>query len=84
MENVVSKKDKLVEQFLAAERSFKWSHLIALLKILGFRKIEAAGSRVNFTNGIVMIKLHKPHPGNEIKSYVIKEVKALLQQEKLI
>ena len=84
METIVSKKDKLVEQFLAAERSFKWNHLTALLKILEFRKVEGSGSRVNFTNGVVMIKLHKPHPGNEIKSYVIKEVKALLQREKLI
>jgi len=84
MEKIVSRKDKLVEQFLAAERSFKWNHLIALLQMLGFRQIQAAGSRVNFTNGTVMIKLHKPHPGNEIKAYVIKEVKALLQQEKLL
>ena len=72
----MSRKDKLVEQFLVADHSFKWSQLIALLKILGFAQTEASGSRVNFTNGVLMIKLHKPHPGNEVK--------ALLQREKLI
>jgi len=84
MEIIVGKKEKLVNQFLSAERTYKWNQLIRLLKILGFRKTEAAGSRVNFTNGVLLIKLHKPHPGNEVKAYVIKEVKALLQQEKLI
>ncbi len=84
MDKIVGRKEKLAKQFLAAERTYKWDQLITLLKLLGFSKTEAAGSRVNFSNGVVMIKLHKPHPGNEVKAYVIKEVKVLLQKEKLI
>lgn len=80
----MSKKDKLLKQFLHANKTFKWNQLIALLHALGFEQLEASGSRVNFSNDIVMIKLHKPHPGNEVRQYVIREVKAILIREKLI
>lgn len=43
---------------------------------LGYRQIEGDGSRVKFDNGNphAMINLHKPHPGNELKAYVKRQV----------
>ena len=58
--------------------------LIAVLASLGFKQIEGAGSRVSFSNGTVMIKLHKPHPQKEVKAYAVKQVKEVLKREGLL
>lgn len=55
-----------------------------MLILMGFKKIEGAGSRVSFDNGVIELKMHKPHPGNEVKAYVVKAVKQTLQQEGLL
>lgn len=43
---------------------------------LGYRQIEGSGSRVKFDNGDpqAMINPHKPHPGNELKVYMKRQV----------
>ena len=44
-----------------------------------------AGSRVIFKgDGLKPIMLHKPHPGNIIKGYVMKQVYDYLKNEGLI
>ena len=80
----MSKTDKLLEKFKLAKGTFKWRDLISLLTHLGFKIIEAEGSRVTFTNGRVTIKLHKPYPQKEVKAYAVKQVKQTLKNEGLL
>jgi len=81
----VSKKEKLIQKLLLA-RTFKFTELVSLLKMLGYTEVQCGGSRVKFDNGKPddLINLHKPHPGNEMKSYVVKQVKEKLQRGGLI
>ena len=81
----MSKKEKLIQKLLLA-RTFKFSELITLLKMLGYTELQGDGSRVKFDNGNPedLINLHKPHPGNEMKAYAVKQVKEKLQRGGLI
>ena len=81
----MSKKEKLIQKLLLA-RTFNFSELVTLLKMLGYTELQGDGSRVKFDNGKPeeLINLHKPHPGNEIKAYAVKQVKEKLQRGGLI
>lgn len=72
----MSKQEKLLSKLLNKQSGFTWQELTALLQGLGYRKIEGQGSRVKFDNGNprAMINLHRPHPGNELKIYVKRQV----------
>ncbi|VVO85721.1 hypothetical protein PS870_02044 [Pseudomonas fluorescens] len=72
----MSKQEKLLAKLLNRQAGFAWSELVTLLGGLGYRQIEGDGSRVKFDNGSpqAMINLHKPHPGNELKAYVKRQV----------
>jgi len=54
--------------------------------MLGYTELQGDGSRVKFDNGNPedLINIHKPHPGNEMKAYAIKQVKEKLQRGGLI
>lgn len=71
----MSKKDKLKNKLLSGSE-FTWQELVNLLKYLGFEENKGNDSRVKFDNGIAeqMINLHRPHPGNTLKRYVIKQI----------
>jgi len=77
----MSKQEKLIKRLLLA-KTFKWSEMATLLKMLGFTELQGDGSRVKFDNGNPenLINLHKPHPGNEMKLYAVKQVKKMLQK----
>lgn len=72
----MSKQGKLLTKLLNRQASFTWPELTSLLNSLGYRQIEGQGSRVKFDNGNpqAMINLHRPHPGNELKAYVRRQV----------
>lgn len=72
----MSRQEKLLAKLLNRQASFSWPDLVTLLVGLGYRQIEGDGSRVKFDNGNphAMINLHKPHPGNELKAYVKRQV----------
>lgn len=72
----MSKSGKLLQRLLSLDGAFSWQDLESLLSQLGYDKREGAGSRVKFDNGNadMMISLHRPHPGNELKRYVRKQV----------
>lgn len=80
----MTKADKLLIEFKQAKKSYLWSDLVNLLKVLGFEQFEGAGSRVRFIKDDLQIRLHKPHPQKEIKAYVIKQVKETLIAEGLL
>lgn len=72
----MSKQEKLLAKLLNRQSAFSWPELVALLSGLGYRQIEGDGSRVKFDNGnaLAMINLHRPHPGNEVKAYVKRQI----------
>lgn len=72
----MSKHEKLLAKLLNKSACFTWPELVTLLHGLGYRTLEGDGSRVKFDNGNpqAMINLHKPHPGNELKTYVKRQV----------
>ena len=51
-----------------------------MLKRLGFDELQGRGSRVRFNNEEhdCVIQLHKPHPGNILKPYMINEILRIL------
>ncbi len=72
----MSKNEKLLTKLLNERESFTWQELVTLLRWLGYRQLEGAGSRVKFDSGDpqALINLHKPHPGNELKVYVRRQI----------
>ena len=84
----MSRKDKLLQRIARLPRDFTWSELETLLGHLGFemvRRGKTAGSRRRFIheNGAV-ISLHKPHPGNILRAYQVKQVVEILVEEGLL
>lgn len=71
-------KDKLIERFKRLPKDFTFDELTRLLEIYGFEKSnkgKTSGSRVVFKSGdLKPIMLHKPHPGNIVKGYALKQV----------
>lgn len=75
--NSMGSKEKLIKRFISRPNDFTWEEMTRLLIILGYKpynKGKTSGSRVIFKpkNGIP-IMLHKPHPGNILKGYAIKQ-----------
>jgi predicted RNA binding protein YcfA (HicA-like mRNA interferase family) len=75
--------EKLVARFRGKPKDFTWNELQRLLAAFGYEEHAGNGSRRQFVHpgtGVV-ISLHKPHPGNELKSYQIRDVLTHLKQE---
>ena len=81
----MSKEQKLITKLLSKPKDFTYNELCRVLVSLGYEENQSgktSGSRVAFidknTNHI--IRLHKPHPSNELKQYqielVIEELKS--------
>jgi hypothetical protein len=72
----MSRKKKQIERLLSKPKDFTYNELSNLLKGLGYmedRKGKTSGSRVAFINpsSFDIIRLDKPHLGNELKAYII-------------
>lgn len=71
-------KEKLRERFLRMPSDFTFDEMLRLLEGYGYEKSDkgrTSGSRVIFKNGDKRpIMLHKPHPGNIVKLYAMKQV----------
>lgn len=72
----MSKIDKLIQKLLSKPKDFTYDELVKVLTHFDYEEVKkgkTAGSRRAFirssTNHI--IRLHKPHPGNILKMYVI-------------
>ena len=65
----MSKEGKLKDKLLG-DGVFTWPELKSLMGKLDWTLIQGGGSRVKFTKTVgktlLLISLHKPHPGNEI------------------
>ena len=77
-------KEKLHERFLKLPSDFTFDEMQRLLEGYGYQKSDkgrTSGSRVIFKNGDKRpIMLHKPHPGNIVKDYAMKQVYADLKE----
>ena len=84
----MSKRDKLIKRLYTVPSDFTYDELRQLLKYLGFREVETgktSGSAVKYYNRElgIPIYIHRPHPGNIVKKYVLRELIRLLSKEDL-
>jgi len=75
----MSKIDKLVIRLLSRPKDFTYAEAKVLLNYLGFeeyQKGKTSGSRVRFQRSTdkVSILMHRPHPSEILKSYVIDQL----------
>ena len=74
----MTKREKLLEKFMTKpfRKDLTFEEMEKLFSTLGYQKKEGRGSRVRFSNLETgdIFTTHKPHPGNILKSYVVKEV----------
>ncbi|QTE21871.1 type II toxin-antitoxin system HicA family toxin [Polaribacter cellanae] len=85
----MSKIEKLITKFLNIPKDLTWDELIKILAHFGFTEIKkkgkSGGSRVKFIDlKNQIINLHKPHPGNIVKQYVIRQIIEKLRLWKII
>ena len=85
----MSKKEKLVERLLSKPKDFSYGELKSLLNGLGYsesNKGKTSGARVAFVNkeNSHIIRLHKPHPKNILKTYQVDLIIEELQKENLL
>ena len=84
----MSRKDKLVERLKQRPRDFTWSELERLLSSMGYaerKKGKTGGSRRKFVHEIApVIALHKPHPGEILKTYQVDQVLETLEKAGLL
>ncbi|HLV43841.1 MAG TPA: type II toxin-antitoxin system HicA family toxin [Aggregatilineales bacterium] len=84
----MSRRDKLIARLKARPKDFTWDELVRLLEALGYveaRTGKTGGSRRRFLHPTApAIALHKPHPGNIVKMYVVDDVLRMLIEEGLI
>jgi predicted RNA binding protein YcfA (HicA-like mRNA interferase family) len=71
--------DKLILKLNSKPKDFTWNELVKVLAHYGYTEIaskgKTGGSRRKFKNDKKdIINLHKPHPGNILLEYAIKQV----------
>lgn len=71
-------KEKLVERLKRQPTDFTFDEAERLLTLFGYKKSnkgKTSGSRVMFIDSHDRkILLHKPHPGNIVKGYALKDI----------
>lgn len=75
----MNKKDKLLKRFYSLPKDFTFDEIVSVFSCYGFHqenKEATSGSRVIFVNDIDgnSYIMHKPHPSNIIKGYVMRQV----------
>ncbi len=71
-------KEKLIERIKQRPADFTFDEAKRLMSLLGYdlsNKGKTSGSRVIFyKEGKAPIMLHRPHPGNVLKHYAVKQL----------
>lgn len=75
----MSRIEKLLEKFLSIPKDLTWEELVKILNHFGYiektTKGKTGGSRRKFINTDKdIINLHKPHPRNIVKQYIIRQI----------
>lgn len=80
----MSKQNKLISKFfeIPPKKDLTFKELSSLLLSLNFEKIEGVGSAVKFYNKEkdLLINLHKPHPSDILKVYLVKQIQIKLKE----
>ena len=80
----MSKKDKLLKKFLQIPvlKDLTFQELETLLLSCGFVKTDGAGSAVKFfhRDKDILVNLHKPHPLNILKIYLVKQIQLKIKE----
>ena len=80
----MSRKDKLLKKFLQIpiKKDLTFTELETLLLSCGFVKLEGSGSAVKFFNKEkdLLINLHKPHPSDILKVYIVKQIREKIEE----
>lgn len=77
----MSQKEKLIRRVRSNPKDFTFQELEKLMCELEIAKLspgKTTGSSVKFSNGEFGLFLHRPHPGNVLKPYQVKDVNAFL------
>ena len=82
-------KEKLIERFLTLPKDFTYDEVKRLFGLFGYAeasKGSTSGSRVEFISADSKDSyiMHKPHPSNIIKGYVMKQLLTYIRENKLI
>ncbi len=82
-------KEKLINRLLSQPKDFTYEEAKRVFGIFHYtenNKGATSGSRVEFISpeGNISFILHKPHPNNVLKSYVVKGIIEHLRENKLI
>ena len=81
---IMSKKEKLLKKFLEVppKKDLTFKELEILLLSCGYIKFEGKGSAVKFYHQTKdnLINLHKPHPCNILKVYLVKQIQIKLKE----
>jgi hypothetical protein len=85
----MNRQDKLLKRFYNLPRDFTFAEMQSLFAHFGFHqenKGATSGSRIIFVNSDNDDRyiMHKPHPGNIIKGYVMRQVLTFLKAKKYI
>lgn len=84
----MSRKDKLIVRLKQKPKDFTWDELIVLLRALGYQQVKSGktgGSRTRFAHSSAPpMTLHRPHPDNVLKRYMIDDILDILEREGLI
>ena len=74
----IGTKEKLVERLKQLPKDFTFDEAERLLNSFGYvksNKGKTSGSRVLFyKDNKIPVFLHRPHPGNELKAYAVKQL----------
>lgn len=84
----MSRKEKLLAKLQKRPKDFTWEELNILLKALGYQNCKpgkTGGSRRRFVHPTAAtITLHKPHPHNTLKRYIINDILNVLKREGML
>lgn len=77
-----SKLDKAKARLKSVPNDYTFGEARQLLSNIGYKehnKGKSSGSRIMFVREDDKILLHKPHPGNEMKQYAVRQLKEHLE-----
>ena len=85
----MSIQEKLVQKLLSGPKDFTYDEMVRLLHGFGYAegtRGKASGSAVMFYNKRLNDKImfHKPHPGKELKTYVLTLIIEKLKENEMI
>ena len=84
----MSSKEKLRKRFLQMPADFTFEEMCSLLAGFGYvleNKGTTSGSRIRFRKDVgIYIDIHRPHPGNTMRQWMMKAVYNHLKNNNLI